>query len=174
MILVIAEQRQGTLSRATWEAVAAAQHAGGPIRIVVLGASLGSLPETLAAAAVDEVLTVDVPELVQYTADGYVAALQSVIQEVGPDLVFLPHTYQTRDFAPALAARLERPLITDVVALARQDDGMVYTRPVFQGKLNADVAATGPAPHLVTFQIGAFRGDAAARGPRPPPCVPSR
>ena len=164
MILVIAEQRQGTLSRATWETVAAAQHAGGPVRIVVLGASLGSLPETLAAAAVDEVLTVDVPELVQYTADGYVAALQSVIQEVGPDLVFLPHTYQTRDFAPALAARLERPLITDVVALARQDDGMVYTRPVFQGKLNADVAATGPAPHLVTFQIGAFRGDAAAKG----------
>ena len=37
-------------------------------------------------------------------------------------------------------------------------------RPVFQGKLSADVAAAGPAPHLVTFQIGAFRADAAARG----------
>ena len=83
--------------------------------------------------------------------------------------MFLPHTYQTRDFAPALAARLERPLVTDVVALTRQDDGLVYTRPVFQGKLNADVAATGPAPHLVTFQIGAFRGDAAAKGAAPAP-----
>jgi len=169
MILVIAEQRQGTLSRASWEAVAAAQQAGGPVRIVVLGAGLGSLPDTLAAAAVHEVLTVDLPELAQYTADGYVAALQSVIQEVGPDLVFLPHTYQTRDFAPALAARLERPLVTDVIALRRQDDELVYTRPVFQGKLNADVAATGPAPHLVTFQIGAFRGDAAAKGTAPAP-----
>src|SRR4051794_39655993 len=101
MILVIAEQRQGTLSRATWEAVAAAQQASGPIRIVVLGAGLGSIADTLATAAVDEVLTVDLPELAPYTADGYVAALQRVIQEAGPDLVFLPHTYQTRDFAPA-------------------------------------------------------------------------
>ena len=169
MILVIAEQRQGTLSRTTWEAVAAAQHAGGPIKIVVLGSGLGNLPDALAAGAVDEVLTVDLPALAQYTADGYVAALHSAIQEIGPDLVFLPHTYQTRDFAPALAVRLERPLVTDVVALTRQNDGLVYTRPVFQGKLNADVAATGPAPHLVTFQIGAFRGDAAAKGAAPAP-----
>jgi electron transfer flavoprotein alpha subunit len=35
---------------------------------------------------------------------------------------------------------------------------------VFQGKLNADVKAAGPAPHLVTTQIGAFRADGAARG----------
>jgi len=167
MILVIAEQRQGTLSRATWEVIAAAQQAGGPIRVVVLGAGLGSLAETLAAAAVEEVLTVDVPELAHYTADGYVAALEKVIQEVGPELVFVAHTYQTRDFAPALAARLQRPLVTDVVGLKRQDEGVVYTRPVFQGKLNADVAALGPAPHLVTFQIGAFRGDRAARGSAP-------
>ena len=35
---------------------------------------------------------------------------------------------------------------------------------MFQGKLVAEVAAEGPAPHLVSFQIGAFRADAAARG----------
>ena len=31
--------------------------------------------------------------------------------------MFLPHTYQTRDFAPALAARVGRPLVTDCVAV---------------------------------------------------------
>ena len=40
---------------------------------------------------------------------------------------------------------------------------------MFQGKLSADVVATGPAPHLVTFQIGAFRADAAAKGAAPAP-----
>jgi electron transfer flavoprotein alpha subunit len=79
--------------------------------------------------------------------------------------VFLPHTYQTRDFAPALAARLERPLVTDVTAARKQDDGVVYVRPVFQGKLSADVAAVGPAPHIATLQIGAFRADAMVKGP---------
>ena len=40
---------------------------------------------------------------------------------------------------------------------------------MFQGKLHADVRPLGPAPHLVTFQIGAYRADAAARGAAPAP-----
>jgi electron transfer flavoprotein alpha subunit len=95
-----------------------------------------------------------------YTADGFVQALQALVGSEKPDLVFLPHTYQTRDFAPALAARLQRPLVTDVVSVK----GNSYVRPVFQGKLQAEVTIEGPAPHLVTFQIGAFRVDAMKKG----------
>ena len=35
---------------------------------------------------------------------------------------------------------------------------------MFQGKLTADVVPQGPPPHVVTFQIGAFRGGSG--GPR--------
>src|SRR5204862_8105736 len=45
-------------------------------------------------------------------------------------------------------------------------------RPMFQGKLTADVVPQGPAPHLVTFQIGAFRADQAAKGPSSAPVRP--
>ena len=38
MVLVIAEQRDGKLNRATWETIAAAQQAAGPVTIAVLGA----------------------------------------------------------------------------------------------------------------------------------------
>jgi electron transfer flavoprotein alpha subunit len=38
---------------------------------------------------------------------------------------------------------------------------------MFQGKVNADVTLAGDAPHLVTFQIGAFRADAAKKGAQP-------
>jgi electron transfer flavoprotein alpha subunit len=167
MILVVAEQRQGKLNRASWEAIAAAQQAGGPIIVTVLGSGVTNVAQELAAAAVDEILGVDSPALEEYTADGYIAALQAVIGQAAPALVFFPHTYQTRDFAPALAARLARALITDVVAHRPHDGGLVYTRPVFQGKLSADVVAIGPAPHLVTFQIGAFRPDAVSKGAAP-------
>ena len=44
---------------------------------------------------------------------------------------------------------------------------MLFVRPMFQGKLTADVAAAGPAPHFVTFQIGAYRADQAASGTAP-------
>jgi electron transfer flavoprotein alpha subunit len=107
---------------------------------------------------------VDHDALAEYTADGYVLAAAAVVEQEKPSLVFLPHTYQTRDYAPALAARLKRALVTDVTAVRNQDGSFVYTRPVFQGKLSADIAPAGPAPHLVTFQIGAYRVDAAARG----------
>ena len=39
---------------------------------------------------------------------------RQAIAQLSPSHVLLPHTYQTRDFAPKLAARLDRALITDV------------------------------------------------------------
>jgi electron transfer flavoprotein alpha subunit len=164
MVLVISEQRDGKLNRATWETIAAAQQAGGPVKVAVLGAGADAASNELAAADVAEVIVVDDPALASYTADGYVLALAGVIEQEQPTLVFLPHTYQTRDFAPALAARIGRALVTDITSFKKQDNELVYSRPIFQGKMTADVALTGPAPHLVTFQIGAFRADAAAKG----------
>jgi len=163
-VLVVAEQREGTLNRATWETLAAAQQTASPLRILVIGAGVERVAGDVASAECDGVTVVDDAALAHYTADGYVAALAGVIEQEQPSLVFLAHTYQTRDFAPALAARLNRPLVTDVTAIKKDGDRFLFVRPMFQGKLNADVAVTGPAPHLVTCQIGAFRADAARRG----------
>jgi electron transfer flavoprotein alpha subunit len=163
-VLVIAEQRDGKLNRASWETIAAAQQTALPVKVAVLGTGISAVATELAAASVGEVITIDQPALETYTADGYVLALTALIEQEQPTLVFLPHTYQTRDFAPMCAARLGRALVTDVVAATKKDNAFVYTRPIFQGKLNADVEPSGPAPHIVTFQIGAFRPDAAAKG----------
>ncbi len=93
----------------------------------------------------------------------------ALLAQEQPERVFVAHTYQTRDFVPALAARLGRALVADVTGIKQQDGAAVYSRPVFQGKLTADVAASGPAPHLITFQIGAFRADAVKKGAAPAP-----
>lgn len=169
MILVVAEQRGGTLNRASWETIAAAQQipGGSPLVAAVLGApgAATAAATHLAAAAVQEVVTVEHASLEPYTADGFTAALQSLIAQMSPTLVLFPHTYQSRDFVPKLAARLDRALLTDVTATKAAGDGaLAFVRPMFQGKLNADVRPQGPTPHLVTFQIGAFRADAAVRG----------
>jgi electron transfer flavoprotein alpha subunit len=172
MILVIAEQRDGKLNRASWEAIAAAQQLPGglPVAALVLGGpgATAAAAAELSAASVQSVSTIEHPSLSTYTPDGYTAALQAAIAELKPALVALPHTYQTRDFAPKLAARLDRALITDVTAGRLVDDGRVaFVRPMFQGKLTADVVPQGPVPHFVSFQIGAFRADSAQRGASP-------
>jgi electron transfer flavoprotein alpha subunit len=171
VIVVIAEQRAGKVNRATWETLAAAGQlaAGQPIAIVVPGGDVGAAASELAAAAVSEVVAVEHAAIAEYTSDGYTAALQAAIGELGPSLVLLPHTYQTRDFAPKLAARMDRALVTDVTAIKSAGDQNVFVRPMFQGKLTADVLLEGPAPHFVTFQIGAFRADQAPRGASPAP-----
>jgi electron transfer flavoprotein alpha subunit len=175
MILVVAEHRGGKLNRASWEAVAAAQQlaAGQPVAIAVVGSNVGSVAAELAAAQVQEVVTLDSPALEPYTPDGFTAALQQAIDQLKPSTVVLPHTYQTRDFAPKLAARLDRALITDVTGFKIEPQAASpeprFVRPMFQGKLTADVAPEGPAPHLVTVQIGSFRADSAAKGASPAP-----
>ena len=166
MILVIAEQREGKLNRATWEAIAAAQQmAGGlPVKVAVPGATTGSVPGDLAAAAVAEVIVAEHPALEPYTPDGFVMAVQALIETQKPQVVALPHTYQTRDYAPMLAARMRRPLLTDITGVKGTGTGATFTRPMFQGKLAAEVKASGDAPHIVSFQIGAFRADAVQMG----------
>jgi electron transfer flavoprotein alpha subunit len=164
MLLVVGEQRGGRLNRATWEAVAAAQQLGDSLKVAIAGSGADAAAAEIAAAEAAEVIVLEAAALAEYTADGYILALSGVIEQEKPAAVLFPHTYQTRDFAPALAARLGRSLVTDVTAIKKSDNATVYLRPVFQGKLNADVEALGPPPHLVTIQIGAFRADAAKRG----------
>jgi electron transfer flavoprotein alpha subunit len=171
VILVVAEHRQGVLNRATWEAVAAAQllaqRVGGlSLTIAVVGAT-GAAADELAAAGVGDVLTLVDPALETYTPDGYVVALAPLVTSMSPRFVVLPHTYQTRDFVPALAARLDRPLITDVTALAGTGDAPTFLRPMFQGKLAAEVRPAGGHPCFVTCQIGAFRADKVQKGQGP-------
>jgi len=163
VILVVAEQRDGTLNRASLETIAAAQSTGDAIAIAVLGSGLDAVAQQLAKAAAGGVIAVDDPALKDYTADGFVMALEQLFAAETPDRVFLPHTYQTRDFAPALAARVTRPLITDCIAVK---DG-AYVRPMFQGKLQADIAVNDAGPHIATFQIGAYRADAMKAGSAP-------
>ena len=173
MILVIAEQRDGTLNRATWETVAAAQQLAGtaqalagamPIAIAVLGSATGGVAQELASAAVAEVLVAEHAALDPYTPDGFAAAGSALIDSVKPAFVLLPHTYQTRDFAPLLAARLRKPLVTDVTGIEGTGNGATFIRPMFQGKLAAHVKPQGGTPAVVTIQIGAFRADAAKKG----------
>jgi electron transfer flavoprotein alpha subunit len=174
VILVVAEQRDGTLNRATWEAVVAAQQLAGDgagdgvgdgtVTIAVLGSSAGGASEELAAAGVGDVRVLADPALEPYTPDAYVIALAQVITSASPQIVVLPHTYQTRDFAPVLAARLRAPLITDVTGATGTGSGAAFTRPMFQGKLAAEVRPAGVGPCLVTVQVGAFRADQVRKG----------
>ncbi len=167
-ILVILEhqaasaQREARIARISWEALAAGQRlaaqspaqTGQPVTAVVLGADTAALAAEAATRPVAKVLRVEHPLLARYTPDGFCLALQQLIQNESPTQVVLPHTYQVRDYAPALAARLGQVLISDVTAIG---DGPVFTRQLMQGRLNGAYKATGSGPCFLSVQAGAFR-----------------
>src|SRR5690606_35527548 len=103
----------------------------------------------------DQVIALEHDLLDTYTADGYTAALSQLIAAKQPELVLFAHTYQTRDFAPSLAARHRKPLISDVTSVRVEDGSLVFVRQLFQGKLNADIQSSGQ-PVFASLQSGAY------------------
>ena len=171
MILVVAEQKNGKQNRATLETLVATKQLSGdmPVKVLVLGGSVGDVPSEFMASQVQEVLIVEDKLLDPYTSEAFVAVLQEIIETEKPSIVALSHTYQTRDFAPMLAARIRSPLITDITALKGTGNSATYMRPMFQGKLVAEVSPQGEKPYLVSFQIGAFRVNETANDSTPAP-----
>jgi electron transfer flavoprotein alpha subunit len=173
MILVVIEQHQGKLNRMSWEALAAAQQIGEatsqPVSAIVLGQEVHAVAEQVAAAQVERVLLLEAPLLAEYTPDAYAVALAQVIGSENPHLVVMAHTYQARDFAPKLAAALRRPFLGDCIGFRVEEGTLIFTRQLFQGRMNADIAVPGEPPCLVSVQAGSFRADQVTIGASPAP-----
>ncbi len=109
-ILVVLEERGGRISRIKLGGTGCRAEAWAPrrtSRAVVIGAQTEALAAEAAAKGVGKVVRVEHPLLAPYTADGYSRwPSNSSSKTEGPTQVVFPHTYQVRDYAPALAARM--------------------------------------------------------------------
>jgi electron transfer flavoprotein alpha subunit len=170
-VLAILEQQAGKWHRLSWETLAAGQEIASlldeSLEIAVGGKEVAGLAKEAAAKKAAKVWALEHQLLASYTADGYTAAFEELVRKASPSLVLLPHTYQSRDFAPKLATRFERVLISDVVAVRHENGGLVFVRQLFQGKLNGDFRASGDAPAFVSVQAGAWRAEPVEAGAAP-------
>src|SRR6185436_10330563 len=166
--LVFIEHRNGVLNKTSLEAIAAAQGLASQLQqkvsAVILGADVAALALEIAAYDLVKVVTATNPALADYTPDGYTAAMESVVRALDPQLVVMPHTYLVRDYAPKLAARFGKSLISDCIRAQVSGEAITFTRRIFLGKLDADVVSDGAAPVFATFQSGAYQPDQAQQG----------
>ena len=167
-ILVFIEHKAGALNKTSLEAIAAAQQLGAAIgekpAAVVLGSGAESLAQDIAAYDLAKVINVNSSQLAEYTPDAYAAAMEQVVRASDPQYVIMSHTYLVRDFGPKLAARFAKGMISDCIRMTSEGEKTTFTRRIFLGKLDADIASDAEAPIFVTFQSGAFRGDQAVKG----------
>jgi len=167
-ILVFIEHKNCVLNKVSLEAIAAAQSIGKDLGLKVSAVipcdKDCALAETIAQYDLEKVIVAKNPKLDKYTPDGYADAWEEVIKKENPQYVVMAHTYQVRDFAPKVAARLGKEVVGDCIRYNASGGKLTLTRRIFLGKLDADLTVGGDAPYFVTFQSGAFRGDSAEKG----------
>ena len=168
MILVFIEHKNCVLNKVSLEAIAAAQNIGKDLGLKVSAVipcdKDCSLAETIAQYDLEKVIVMKNAKLNIYTPDAYADAWADIVEKENPQLVVMSHTYQVRDFAPKVAARLGKEVVGDCIRYTADGGKLTLTRRIFLGKLDADVTIGGDAPYFVTFQSGAFRGDNAEKG----------
>lgn len=165
-ILAFIEHRGGSVNKSSLEAITAAQTLGAglnqPITLVVLGNA--NAAQDVTAYDVQKIINATSDKLSDYTPDAYADAFEQIVKQVDPAFVFFTHTYQVRDFAPKLAARFGKSLISDCIRAKVEGGKLGFTRRIFLGKLDADVLSDAASPVFATFQSGAYRPDQAKKG----------
>jgi electron transfer flavoprotein alpha subunit len=158
-ILTFAEQRDGTLRRASLEVVSEARRlAGGlgaSVSSVLIGPGTESLAPELASYGADRVVVFDDAALGAYATEAYALALAQAISDAKPSVVLVPFTAMGKDLAPRVAAKAGAGLASDCVALEAKGGKLVARRPMYAGKAYATVEWSGE-PQMATLRPNVF------------------
>jgi electron transfer flavoprotein alpha subunit len=159
-LLAVAEQRDGTLRKVSFEVVSAARaiatELGGTVEAALVGGpGTASLAADLArhGAAVVHVAEHDALSLY---SDGYASIISELVRGDDWFAVFFPASAMGKDLAPRVAAKLDLPLATDATALAAENGELVITRPVYAGRAFAKVQLNAET-RLVSLRPNVFR-----------------
>ena len=158
-ILVYVESRDGQIQKVGFELLGEAKRLAGEnvkVKGVLIGNDLKDAINTLKTKNVDEIIVVEGKEYEHYNTLNYAAALEKVIKDEEPNIIFLGATSIGRDLGPRLSARLNCGLTADCTKLEVIDGLLNATRPAFGGNLMATIVCPNTKPQMATVRPGVF------------------
>jgi electron transfer flavoprotein alpha subunit len=162
-VLIVAEQAQGHLRKATANAIAAgrelARRSGGKLHLALLGKGISAIAEDLAGYGAD-VHVADAPVLEHPLAEAYARVLADLAKTLGATYVGAAATAFGKDVLPRVASRLGAGMATEVIAFAGDGKQVTFRRPMWAGNVLADVEI---ATDVKVFTVRATEFEAAAR-----------
>jgi electron transfer flavoprotein alpha subunit len=154
-VFVITEQRDGEFRKVSFEAVSEgrriADGLGADVTAVIAGAGVEDLAEELKKYGPDKIMVADDPALAEYTTDAYTNVIAALIQSVDPAVILIGASVQGKDQGARLAARLDAGLAMDCTAIKLDSGSLTCTRPMFGGKIFADVEIEG-FPQIIAIR----------------------
>jgi len=146
-IFVITEQHDGAFRKVTFETVSEGRRLADGLNTdltaVVMGSGVENITGELEKYGADKILVTDDTVLAEYTTDAYTNVLANIIKPLDPELIIIGASTQGKDLAARLAARLDAGMAMECVAIRLENSGLVFTRPMFGGKVLADVEIEG-------------------------------
>ena len=154
-VIAITEQRDGKLRKVSFEVISEgrriADGLSAQLTAVVIGSGCDALAAEIKKFGPDKIVVLDDPALADYRTDAYTPALAEVVKFLDPAVVITGASVQGKDLAARLAARLNAGLVMDCTAISLQNGVITYTRPMFGGKIMADVQVQG-SPQIVAVR----------------------
>ena len=146
-VLVFAEQVDGIFRKIAYEAVSEgrrlADTLGDTVSAVVFGSGVEGIAGELAQYGADKIFVGDDPALADYTTDAYTNMLFEVVKDNDPRILLFGVSSRGKDLSARLAARLGVGLAMDCIALKLDGEKLIATRPMYGGKVLAEVALEG-------------------------------
>ena len=159
-ILAVAEYVDGVFRKVSFEALSQgrrmADTLGGKLVSVVMGDGVQDAARQLAAYGADKILVAEHSDLKNYLTETYTHVAAEIIQKHATAFVLMGATTQGKDLAAALSARLAAPLAMDCISLRIENQKLTITRPIYGGKVLADVVIEG-RPGIITLRPNAFK-----------------
>lgn len=160
-VWVLAEVSGGKPTSATCELLTKARQIGGAVDAVTWGADPEEHAADLGRFGAGRVLSVG--DLRGALPGVPVAAALAAAIRAGdaPDAILFPQSYDGRDIAARLSARLDVGVLTNLVALA--DDG-TSEHAIFGGSTIVRARFTGPRPYLFLVRPKSFAAEGGGGG----------
>jgi electron transfer flavoprotein alpha subunit len=153
--LILLELERGQLKRPSLHAVSAAQQLGDSFALLLIGHGLGELAKAVTNLGASRVLIADHPSLAEPLADRYATVIQQAMQESSSTSIIASSSTFTKDVLPRVAAQIDAPMLTDVIAIERTNDTISYRRPTYAGSMIATVTLGGDR-RVLTIRGSAF------------------
>ena len=158
-VLAIAEQLDGVFRKVTYEALSEgsriADRLDCNLTAIVLGADVENISKELEQYGADRIIVADNPALYEYLTDAYTNVIADFISKENPAVVILGASTQGKDLSARLSARLNAPLAMDCVSIRFEDKNLIATRPMYGGKVLADVSLDGN-PQILAIRPNAM------------------
>ena len=158
LVLIELDRRQ--VKRPSLHAITLARQLGGDYALIVLGHGLDEIAQTLVSYGASAVIVADDPALAEPLADRYASVIAEVMRRQDAKTLLGASSTFSKDILPRVAALLDAPMVTDVLALEKVDGATAYRRPINAGSMLATVKVDGDR-RVLTARATAFAAPAA-------------